>query len=110
MSALGQKQTFAVQEVMSALPLKADMCGATRDVRFGPKADIPANRSAALKFRRRVQRAYGFRLPRCTPQQVGHTDHGATRSAAVRRRLIEAERHGQLVGSVVHTAVRRGGR
>jgi hypothetical protein len=24
----------------SALPLKADMCGATRDVRFGPKADI----------------------------------------------------------------------
>jgi len=25
---------------MSALPPKADMCGATRDVRFGPKADI----------------------------------------------------------------------
>ena len=25
---------------MSALQLKADMCGATRDVRFGPKADI----------------------------------------------------------------------
>src|SRR5262245_32705340 len=24
-----------------ALPPKADMCGATRDVRFGPKADIP---------------------------------------------------------------------
>jgi hypothetical protein len=49
MSALGQKQTFAVQNVMSALPPiatakadfrqghvcftpKADMCGATRDV------------------------------------------------------------------------------
>ena len=28
--------------VMSALPPKADMCGATRDVRFGPKADISA--------------------------------------------------------------------
>ena len=28
MSALGQKQTFAVQYVMSALPPKADMCGA----------------------------------------------------------------------------------
>src|SRR5262245_45360984 len=28
------------QKVMSALPPKADMCGATRDVRFGPKADI----------------------------------------------------------------------
>src|SRR5215467_13532365 len=25
---------------MSALPPKADMCGATRDVRYGPKADI----------------------------------------------------------------------
>ena len=40
MSALGHKQTFAVQYAMSALPPKADMCGATRDVRYGPKADI----------------------------------------------------------------------
>ena len=40
MSALGQKQTCAAQKVMSALPPKADMCGATRDVRFVPKADI----------------------------------------------------------------------
>src|SRR5215813_11040629 len=56
MSALGQKQTCALQNVMSALhpiattkadsrkimsalPPKADMCGATGDVRFGPKAD-----------------------------------------------------------------------
>ena len=30
MSALGQKQTCAAQKVMSALPPKADMCGATR--------------------------------------------------------------------------------
>jgi len=36
MSALGQKQTFAPQKVMSALPPKADMCGAVVDVRFGP--------------------------------------------------------------------------
>src|SRR5262245_48544078 len=28
------------QTLMSALPPKADMCGATRDVRFGPIADI----------------------------------------------------------------------
>src|SRR5215471_13693927 len=28
MSALGQKQTYAAQNVMSALPPKADMCGA----------------------------------------------------------------------------------
>jgi hypothetical protein len=40
MSALGHKRTFAPQKAMSALPPKADMCGATRDVRFGPKADI----------------------------------------------------------------------
>ena len=33
MSALGHKQTFAVQYVMSALPPKADMCGAKRNVR-----------------------------------------------------------------------------
>src|SRR5262249_58510587 len=36
MSALGQKRTYAVQKGMSALPPKADMCGAARDVRFGP--------------------------------------------------------------------------
>src|SRR5215470_8724088 len=28
------------QKAMSALPPKADVCGATRDVRYGPKADI----------------------------------------------------------------------
>jgi hypothetical protein len=40
MSAMGQKRTYAVQNGMSALPLKADMCDATRDVCFGPIADI----------------------------------------------------------------------
>jgi hypothetical protein len=58
MSALGHKQTYAVQNglsalppiatakadmphnVMSALPPKADMCGANRHVCFGPKADV----------------------------------------------------------------------
>ena len=40
MSALGHKRTFAVQNGMSALPPIADMCGATRDVRFVPIADI----------------------------------------------------------------------
>jgi hypothetical protein len=42
MSALGQKPTCAPQQVMSALPPKADMCGANSDVRYGPKADILA--------------------------------------------------------------------
>ena len=40
MSALGQKQTYAVQNVMSALPPKADIRSALADVRFGPTADI----------------------------------------------------------------------
>jgi hypothetical protein len=40
MSALGQKQTFAPQQAMSAVTPKADMCSATRYVRFVPKADI----------------------------------------------------------------------
>ena len=40
MSALGQKQTCAVQKGMSALPPIADMCSATDDVRFVPIADI----------------------------------------------------------------------
>ncbi len=40
MSALGQKQTYALQQAMSALPPIADMCSALADVCFGPKADI----------------------------------------------------------------------
>jgi hypothetical protein len=40
MSALGQKQTYAVQKSMSALPPRADMCSARGDVGYGPKADI----------------------------------------------------------------------
>jgi hypothetical protein len=40
MSALGQKQTFAAHQPMSALPPKADMCGALAHVCFGPIADI----------------------------------------------------------------------
>jgi hypothetical protein len=35
------------QEFMSALPPKADMCCATTDVRFGPKADPATQRSGA---------------------------------------------------------------
>jgi hypothetical protein len=40
MSALGHKRTFLVQNIMSALHLKADMCSALGDVGFLPKADI----------------------------------------------------------------------
>jgi hypothetical protein len=40
MSALGQKQTFAVQNVISTLPPIADICSAQAYVRFVPIADI----------------------------------------------------------------------
>jgi hypothetical protein len=40
MSALGHKRTDAAQQVMSALPPKADVCGALAHVCFGPIADI----------------------------------------------------------------------
>jgi hypothetical protein len=40
MSALGHKRTFPHVYAKSALPPKADMCGAPRDVCFGPIADI----------------------------------------------------------------------
>ena len=43
MSALGHTQTFAVQNGMSALHPKADMCSALGDVRFVPTADIANN-------------------------------------------------------------------
>ena len=81
MSALGQKRTCAVQQamsalppiatakadfrtrVMSALPPKADMCGATSHVCFGPIADIKgetlgrtATPSGACSFHRYVWR------------------------------------------------------
>jgi hypothetical protein len=48
MSALGQKQTCAAQNGMSALPPKADMPGATRDVRFVPIADMRTTRTGGL--------------------------------------------------------------
>jgi hypothetical protein len=59
MSALGQKQTFAVQNVMSALPPIADMCSATRNVRFMPIADIVSgirDNKKPPNFRPRVSR------------------------------------------------------
>jgi hypothetical protein len=40
MSALGQKRTFALQEVMSALPPKADIGAAQINVCYGPIPDM----------------------------------------------------------------------
>ncbi|MGB8896654.1 MAG: hypothetical protein WCD13_20455, partial [Pseudolabrys sp.] len=48
LSALGHKRTYAVQNGMSALPPKADMCSATQYVRFVPLATNALQQTASL--------------------------------------------------------------
>jgi hypothetical protein len=43
--------------VMSALPPKADMCGALAHVRFGPKADITAITSVRAAMQPRAAKS-----------------------------------------------------
>ena len=82
MSALGQKQTCAVQKVMSALPPKADMCSALGDVRFVPIADIapsiqsPHRPIARRDGRRRPKQEIVKRL-RAGPTSADEVDHWA---------------------------------
>ena len=52
MSALGQKQTFAMQKGMSALPPKADIHRRCRNVRFVPEADMCSARLVSAKGQR----------------------------------------------------------
>src|SRR5262245_54735067 len=54
MSVLGQKQTFALHQPMSALHPKADIRSALADVSFGPEADpCSATNSFAIRSPRR---------------------------------------------------------
>ena len=48
MSALGQKQTLAQVDVMSALPPIADIRCCLSDVRFVPKADVSSRSKATV--------------------------------------------------------------
>src|SRR5262249_56973157 len=68
MSALGQKQTFAPQNVMSALLPKADSCSAEAHVCFGPIADITSLYSMTLSAR-------GIRCARTTISHVVTRQH-----------------------------------
>ena len=83
MSAVGQKQTFAPQKAMSALPPKADICGAKTNVCFGPRADIvpirPRLSARHLLRRQRQKLRRGFQDP--SPpwglvELVGERAHG----------------------------------
>ena len=52
MSALGHKQTFAMRNGMSALPPKADTCGAKRNRPLSALADIGSSiQSPGLLYR-----------------------------------------------------------
>ena len=63
MSALGHKQTFAMQNPMSALHPKADMCGGTRDVRFVPIADMTLATPALSPWAAALTTHVGARKP-----------------------------------------------
>ena len=82
MSALGQKQTCAAQKIMSALPPKADMCGATRDVRFVPIADSCT--AANIISIQSTRRGFNF---------LGHGESLPTRSLLSRRGIAEETVH-----------------
>ena len=94
MSALGHKQTYAVQKVMSALPpiatAKADSrkrscllypgkqtCAAQRDVCFGPIADIQERdvSTILLVFRRRSHRPRQIRPQAEGDEQLRYHEH-----------------------------------
>ena len=51
--------------VMSALPPKADMCGAARDVCFGPKADIRSSLFENLSLGQQRKRHTKIECPCC---------------------------------------------
>jgi hypothetical protein len=61
MSALGQKQTFAVQNVMSALPPIADICSALAHVRFVPIADIAVK--AGPRWKEFISNSFPGKVP-----------------------------------------------
>jgi hypothetical protein len=94
MSALGQKQTCASQNVMSALPLKADMCGATTDVRFGPIADLARRKAVAdivmgARPRLDAAKASGL-LARAREERSNGDDNGQDNHAV----KVRCKRHG----------------
>ena len=87
MSALGQKQTFAPQKAMSALPPKAGMCRAEKDV--------VAMASSGSRWRpKRPSAAPGFQL-------VGAQWPGQHRISFMRRQAAHCQL--QVMRVVLHT-------
>ena len=59
MSVMGQEQTYAPQQVMSALLPRADMCSARGHVCYGPEADMPLPTTSQLRCRARASAGLG---------------------------------------------------
>src|SRR4029450_7345617 len=84
---------------MSALPPKADMCGATTDVRFGPKADIPKTAIMVLKIEEgRPSRGLPYFFSRVRLRLLGGT---LDRISAEGRILLTDLQRRLIVGAVV---------
>src|SRR6185437_4655236 len=84
------------QTVMSALTPKADMCGAARDVRYGPKADIASFMNARFNSkadmgnsRKRAERTLRMQRLR-RRQQRPHSMHRDRLFDAPRQRMTTA--------------------
>jgi hypothetical protein len=105
MSALGHNRTFGGAIVMSALPPKADMCGAARDVRFGPIADscTAANSIAIRSPHPRSPAASAHREAECfgSPDVDEILDGSARHSDRVRRGIGHI---GLICGSGIRAA------
>src|SRR5262245_4034334 len=99
MSALGQEQTFAAQEVMSALPSKADMCGAAKDVRFGPKADIGRRGPKAVMCSAWSMSALG---PRTLLDDAVSAQQNQRRNRKAKRLCRSHVKHGFKLGSAIN--------
>src|SRR5215468_906573 len=80
MSALGQKQTYAVQNGMSALPPKATSNATYGDVRLGPIADIALAKAGCRRLLSIVlcQRIFSCRAHRCA---ISKNNPGSERGA-----------------------------
>jgi len=101
MSALGQKQTLQQLGGMSALPPEADMCSATRYVRFVPRADIAPLIRSPYSLCARSARRRDNQLPsyRCLAAASKSTfPNGVARLLAFAKELHI--RHDWLVGVV----------
>ena len=95
MSALGLKQTCAVQKGMSALPPKADMCSAHDDVCFVPIADIDelirTNRKTA--WRRSLHGTIAYSSGQVTPNVESQSANKQCHHVTRRHKTIPTGEH-----------------